>query len=426
MFPTGNLQEAGVRPVSAEEVEIGKPLPWSVYDRDGALLFGQGMVVAGEAHLGIVLARGMIVPETATSAGQLEPPTEDLPDPAATSDGDPAAAGDDDQDAGADPGPEAEPEGLGLPGLPEEPRPPVFATLQRMRVELEHLHAAIAEGRGEDLALQVLDLAIRLRALVGRDADAALAAMQLEVADDAHSARLLHAATLCQMLVQALEWDEDESLSLVAAALTFDVALTPMAATLNRQESALTPDQRAMVDAHPQFGVELLRVAGVDDAVWLEAIAHHHERLDGSGYPGGLRDTAICRGARLLAIVDIYSAMVRPRAWREAVHARLALRSLFLERGRLVDESLAARLVREIGVFPPGTPVMLANGEVGVVWRRGSNATHPVVARLVNANGTLAAIPVRRDTALEAFAITATVPPHKYQLLVSGAARLWE
>lgn len=413
-----------MRPVSAEEVEIGKPLPWSVYDRGGALLFGQGMVVAGEAHLGIVLARGMIVPETATSAGQLAPPMGDPPgtQAPAANDADAAVA----EDADADPGAEADPEEPGLPEVPEEPRPPVFATLQRMRVELERLHAAIAECRGEDLALQVLDLAIRLRALVGRDADAALAAMQLEVADDAHSARLLHAATLCQMLVQALGWDEDESLSLVAAALTFDVALTPMAAALNRQESALTPDQRAMVDAHPQFGVELLRVAGVDDAVWLDAIAHHHERLDGSGYPAGLRDTSICRGARLLAIVDIYSAMVRPRAWREAVHARHALRSLFLERGRLVDESLAARLVREIGVFPPGTPVMLANGEVGVVWRRGSNATHPVVARLVNANGTLAAIPVRRDTALEAFAITATVPPHKYQLLVSGAARLWE
>src|SRR5690606_21179894 len=121
-----------------------------------------------------------------------------------------------------------------------------------------------------------------------------------------------------------------------AAARTFDVALAPMSAALNRQESALTPDQRAIVDAHAQLGVELLQVAGMDDPVWLEAIANHHERLDGSGYPRGLQGNEICRGARLLAIVDIYSAMVRPRAWREAVHARHALRSLFLERGRLV------------------------------------------------------------------------------------------
>jgi len=421
-----------VRPVSAEEVEIGKPLQWPVYDRDGRLLFAQGMVVAGEAHMGIVLERGLVVPEIdAASPEEIVPAVQEVPAPGAAGNED----GDDDpaEDPGADDGGhdgEDEGDDAGFvaldPDPSAEPRLPVFTTLQRMRVELERLHVAIAECRGEDLALQVLDLAVRLQALVARDADAALAAMQLEVSEDDHSARLLHAATLCQILVQALGWDEDESLSLVAAALTFDVALTPLAHTLNRQQAALSPDQRAMVDAHPQFGVELLRVAGVDDPLWLDAIAHHHERLDGSGYPRGLRGTSICRGARLLAIVDIYSAMVRPRAWREAVHARHALRSLFLERGRLVDEALAARLVREIGVFPPGTPVKLANGEVGVVWRRGGNATHPVVARLVNANGTLAAIPVRRDTSLEAFAISATVSPQKYQLLVSGAARLWE
>lgn len=423
-----------MRPVSAEEVEIGKPLPWSVYDRGGKLLFGQGMVVAGDAHRAIVLERGMIVPETSTSGGQMAPSMEELLGPGAMPDETWHEGGDGDEDA--DPDPDPDPEGPGeleefpadaAPLPPSEPSPPVFATLQRMRVDLGRLHEAIAGCRGEDLALRVLDMATRLRGLVARDADAALAAMQLEVADDdGHSARLLHAATLCQVMMQALDWDEDESLSLLAAALTFDVALAPMAAAMNRQESALTPDQRAIVDAHAQFGVELLQVAGVDDPVWLEAIANHHERLDGSGYPRGLRGDAICRGARLLAIADIYSAMIRPRAWREAVHARHALRSLFLERGRLVDEVLAARLVREIGVFPPGTPVQLANGEVGVVWRRGRNATHPVVARLVNANGTLAAIATRRDTALEGFAITGAVPTHKYQLLVAGAGRLWE
>lgn len=411
-----------MRPVSAEEVEIGRPLPWSVYDRGGTLLFVQGMVVAGDAHRAIVLERGMIVPETASSAGQLAPSMEELLTPEGT---DLDGEGDSDEDGEPDavPGPRADAPIV----APSEPLPPVFGTLQRMRVELERLHVAIAECRGNDLALQVLDMAVQLRALVARDADAALAAMQLEVADDdGHSARLLHAATLCQVLVQALDWGEDESLSLLAAALTFDVALAPIAAVMNRQEAALSSDQRAIVDAHAQLGVELLQVADVDDPVWLDAIANHHERLDGSGYPRGLRGDAIGRGARLLAIVDIYSAMIRPRAWREAVHARHALRSLFLERGRLVDEALAARLVREIGVFPPGTPVQLANGEVGVVWRRGTNATHPVVARLVNANGTLAAVAVRRDTALEGFAITGAVPPNKYQLLVAGAGRLWE
>ncbi|MEG3193662.1 HD domain-containing phosphohydrolase, partial [Lysobacter sp. D1-1-M9] len=160
--------------------------------------------------------------------------------------------------------------------------------------------------------------------------------------------------------------------------------------------------------------------------IWLEAVLHHHERLDGSGYPNRLTAAAITAGARTLAIVDIYSAMVRPRAYREAIHARHALRNLFMERGKAVDEALATLLIREIGVFPPGTPVRLANGEVGVVLHRGRDAARPVVARLINANGTLAAIAAQRDTSTPAYAITETVPPNKYQALVSSAGELWD
>lgn len=389
---------AGVRPVIAGEVALGAPLSWSVYDRAGKLLFVQGMVIASQAHLDIVLERGMVVPETSTSGDALAPGMDEWLV------GDAEAA---------------------EPGPPREPEPPVFRLMQHLRRELEALHDALLQCRSDTLGEEVLELADRLRALVVRDADAALAAMQLDVGDDGQIARLVHAATLCQMLAQAQRWDEEESRSMVAAALTFDIALSPVAATLNRQQTALTEEQRELIAGHPQAGVELLQAAGVSDPVWLEAVLQHHERLDGSGYPNGLPGAAISRGARMLAIVDIFSALVRPRAYREAVHARHALRSLFLKRGKVVDEALATLLVREIGVFPPGTPVRLANGEIGVVRRRGVDAAKPVVARLINANGTLAAIAAQRDTSQPEYAITETVPPHKYQVLVASAGELW-
>jgi len=392
-----------VRPVSAEEVELGAPLAWSVYDRAGKLLFVQGMVLACQAHLDIILERGLVVPETATSGGAMAPPMH--PEPGEDTEAD--AEGEQDDEA------------------PGEPEPPVFRAMQQLRRELQGLHAGLLSCSSDELGEQARWLALRLQSLVARDADAALAAMQLEVGDDGEVARVLHAATLCQVLVQALQWEADEGLSVLAAALTYDVALGPVSTVLNRQTGALTVDQRAMIDTHPEAGVELLQAAGVDDEVWLEAVLQHHERLDGSGYPAGLSGEAISRGARMLAIVDIYSAMVRPRAYREAIHARHALRSLFLERGKAVDERLATLLVREIGVFPPGTPVRLANREVGVVLRRGTDAARPVVARLINANGTLAAIAAQRDTSQPEFAITETVPPTKYQALVASASELW-
>ena len=383
-----------MRAVIANEVALGEPLTWSIYDPAGKLLFVQGMVIASQAQLDIVLERGRVIPESATSGGVMLPAMDSAHDAV-----DPDGEGD----------PDAEPEFPLEP--PRDAEPPVFRLMQQLRRDLNGLHEKLLAFDGDDsVADQVLEMADRLGTLVVRDADAALASMQLDVGEDGQVARLLHAATLCQVLVQAQDWDDEEARSVTAAALTFDVALGPVAAVLNRQQTALSHEQRLVIDAHPQTGVELLQ---------------HHERLDGSGYPHRLPAAAISRGARMLAVVDIFSAMVRPRAYREAIHARHALRSLFLERGKLVDEALATLLVREIGVFPPGTPVRLANGEVGVVVRRGRDAARPVVARLINANGTLAALAAQRDTSLPEYTIAETVPPYKYQALVASAGELW-
>ena len=385
-----------MRAIEEGEVEVGMLLPWSVFDRNGKLLFGHGLQISCQAQVEILLARGMIVPESSTSAGQLAPPADQPPPSRAKA----AAAA-------------------------RARMPPVFNAVLALRPELAVLHEQLLNGVGQDQGESARDLATRLQALVLRDADAAVAAVQLQVADASSFDRLLHAGVLCQLLTQPLGLPIEERLSLAAAALTFDLSLTPVSNILNRQRGGLTREQRAWVDAHPEKSVELLRAAGVDDPIWLDAVLHHHERLDGSGYPHGLRGEDIGRGARMLAIVDIYSAMVRQRAYRGAVHAQEALRNLFLERGKAVDESMAALLIREIGVYPPGSLVRLVNGEIGMVVRRGSNAAKPIVARRINGNGTLAAIPMRRDTSHSEFAIVGSASHDKYAALTANAQHLW-
>src|SRR5690606_6347075 len=290
----GGPWEGFVRPVGADEVELGAPLAWSVYDREGKLLFVQGMVLASQTHIDLVLERGMLVPDTAVTEGVLVAEFDRLADDTQAEEG----SDDTEQDAEDD-------------QPPAEPEPPVFREMQKLRRELRALHDELLQRSGEPLTEPLLELASRLRALVARDADAALAAMQLDVGDDGQITRLLHAATLCDLLVRARDWDEEEGLSIIAAALTYDVALNPFATAMNQQQAELSADQRQLIADHPQAGVELLQQAGVEDPVWLAAVLQHHERVDGSGYPNGLSGEAISRGARKLAIADIYSAMVR-------------------------------------------------------------------------------------------------------------------
>lgn len=368
------------RPIDEADIELGTPLPSPVFDRTGKLLLGEGAVVSCSAQRDALLQRGVL----AQKGQSLLRPNEAAP-----------AA------------------------------PSMIEALQALQQELGFLHRKLLARDAEGVARRLAAIVAELRAHAARDPDAALASMQLRLEPDDHAARQLHAAIVCVLAARTMDLSPVAGDALIAAALTHDLALGPLSARLNGQSGDLTPEQRCQVQAHPEEGAELLLAAGVTDPLWLDAVLHHHERLDGSGYPHGLRGDEISATTRMLAIADIYTAMVRPRAYREAVHAREALRTIFLERGKLVDEALAAMLVKEVGVFPPGTLVRLANLEVGVVLRRGDDAARPLVARVVTREGTRANVPVTRDTRQPDLAIVETVSPERYPGLMSNIACLW-
>jgi len=369
-----------MRPVDEDEISLGIPLPWPVFDRAGKLLLGQGAVVTDPAQRHALLLRGVMAPVARS---------------------------------------------LQRPGEPSPPPPSTIDVLHALQRELAFLHRKLLLREAGSSAVRVRALADEIVAQVARDADAALAAMQLELDPANHAARHVHAAVVCVLAARSLSLSRADGEALVASALTFDVALGPLATRLNGQLGDLSPAQRRQVEVHAEDGCLLLAAAGVDDPRWLDAVLHHHERLDGSGYPHGLRDADIPVTTRMLAIADIYTAMVRPRAYRQAMHARNALRSIFIERGRLVDEGLATMLVKEIGVYPPGTLVRLANQEVGVVLRRGPDAARPLVARLLTAEGQRAGVPVLRDTREAELAIVEAVARERHPGLMSNLAALW-
>lgn len=364
---------------SPDELALGVTLPWPVYDRHGKLLLGRGVLISCQAQLDALLERGVYASVRASDAADTLVQSADLP---------------------------------------------VFEAAQALQRDMQRAHWQLL-NRVPDTLPRVAALADAVVSLMRRDPDAMLAALQLEIDVDNHAARQLHAAALCVLGARVLGLDDAAARSLLLAGLTYDVALGPLASVLNRQNGGMTEAQWLEVKAHPRTAHELLVDSGVADPLWLDSVLHHHERLDGSGYPVGVTGEAIAPLTRILAIVDIYTAMVRPRAYRGAVHAKAALRSIFLERGRAVDEAMAQAFIKEIGVFPPGTLVRLANGEVGVVRRRGENAAHPTVARLVMPGGALASVGLQRNTSEPEFAIVETVSQEPHGALLTRAVRLW-
>jgi len=121
----------------------------------------------------------------------------------------------------------------------------------------------------------------------------------------------------------------------IAGAL-HDVGKNGLSNALLSQESALTPDQRRLIDEHVAIAIRALRELPLPPQV-LTAIAQHHERLDGSGYPLGLAGAEISTGARILAVADTVEAMLHARPYRPAFAPDAVIHELMTARARTLD-----------------------------------------------------------------------------------------
>jgi hypothetical protein len=105
----------------------------------------------------------------------------------------------------------------------------------------------------------------------------------------------------------------------------------------------------------------------------------HHERLDGSGYPRGLRGEEILPFARIAAVADVYDAMTADRPFRAAVPPHEAMGVVLAAAGTKLDAWYVRRLASRLAVYPQGTIVRLSSGELAVVVRQGNRSDLPVV-----------------------------------------------
>ena len=197
----------------------------------------------------------------------------------------------------------------------------------------------------------------------------------------------IYTAVLCYVLCQMLKMSADEIENVLAAALTSNIAMLDLQEELQQQVTPLSQEQKEKIKAHPQESVNILKRCGINNQDWLDIVHQHHERANGSGYPQQLSDEQIVTGAKILAIADIYSAMISPRCYRNPMEASEALKSVFMERGKECDETLAILLIKRMGVFPPGCYVNLRSGEVAIVVQRTKDAMTPKVVTLLNPSG---------------------------------------
>ena len=139
------------------------------------------------------------------------------------------------------------------------------------------------------------------------------------------SAHALNVAQVVARLARTVPaWQDERSLA-VSAALLQDLGMMQVPDEVFESTDLLTPPQRKLVQAHPAASAALVRQMRGHDERLEDAVAQHHERLDGSGYPAHLRDDSVGAVARLLAVADSFVGIQSPRPYRPALNAAQAI-----------------------------------------------------------------------------------------------------
>jgi hypothetical protein len=200
------------------------------------------------------------------------------------------------------------------------------------------------------------------------------------------------ASVLVRVVRDDPEW-RSHIRDVVLAGLLHDVGMLRADPALLDHPGPWDQAQRRMIEGHAAAGAEriLTGLPGLGEVA--EAVAAHHERADGTGYPAGRTGDQLPSMARLLAAADVYTAMCAPRLHRPALDPRAALTDVLLlaERGRLDRYSAEKLLV--LGLYPAGTVVELADGATAVVLAPHDpraalhTAARPLVAILADGDG---------------------------------------
>lgn len=286
----------------------------------------------------------------------------------------------------------------------EAPPLSVLRTINDAHRRLERLLFNLE--REPDAAAQILEVATDLMRAVDANADIALACILLNQDEGSYAVRhCIDSAIVALLVARALEKRHSESLSIMAAALTMNIGMLQNQEQLQGRLNAISGQEVALIQAHPEESVRILERAGVNDHDWLQSVLLHHENEDGSGYPFGRQGETIPLAAKIVSLADRYCARVSSRGYRRALLPNDALNDMLVADQRSIDPMLTACFIRVLGIYPTGALVRLANGEIGVVARQVDLPGAPLVQAIVGANGARMSPPQQRDTSVPDFSV---------------------
>jgi putative nucleotidyltransferase with HDIG domain len=187
---------------------------------------------------------------------------------------------------------------------------------------------------------------------------------------DADDYTYMHSVAVCALMValaRQLGLDDKATREAGMAGLLHDLGKALMPMEVLNKPGKLTDEEFRIIKSHPVEGHKLLVEGGAVSEITLDVCLHHHEKVDGSGYPKGLKGDQISLHAKMGAVCDVYDAITSNRPYKSGWDPAESIRKMAEWSKGHFDARVFQAFVKSIGIYPIGSLVRLDSGRLGIV-----------------------------------------------------------
>ena len=211
------------------------------------------------------------------------------------------------------------------------------------------------------------ELVDEISSSVMRNPGALISLARLKTADDY---TYMHSVAVCALMValaSKLDLDQKQTRDAGMSGLLHDLGKAMMPMEVLNKPGKLTDEEFRIIKSHPVEGHRMLVEGGTVSGVPLDVCLHHHEKIDGSGYPHRLKDENISMFAKMGAVCDVYDAITSNRPYKAGWDPAESIRKMTEWCNGHFDTRIFQAFVKSIGIYPVGSLVRLSSGRLGVV-----------------------------------------------------------